>query len=382
MLSVRAGVRAHVSAHSGDDGDRRGLCRGRHRPPVAAAAGAGGGGRAARARASRTFARAVAPHLGASPGAVVLRTDEVRKRLLGMRADAAPARATPTRRSPTARTYDALFDDARGAAEAGRAVVLDASFLDPALRARAEAAGGADCGVPFHGVWLDAPAAGAGGPRGRPRRGDASDATVAVLREPARPSRCGADRPGSTVDAAGEVAARRGRTPGRDARCEIRPRSLSLARDLQTIIWEARMLGLMQDWPLTVDKILDHARPWHGDREVVSRSVEGPIVRTTYAEIHERAKRLSQRAAGAGRADRATGSRPWPGTPAGTWRPGTAIMGIGAVCHTLNPRLFTEQLCYIINHAEDRIIFADLTFVPLLAAEPRPDADASSTSWS
>ncbi|MDP2764233.1 MAG: AMP-binding protein, partial [Brevundimonas sp.] len=53
------------------------------------------------------------------------------------------------------------------------------------------------------------------------------------------------------------------------------------------------MLGLMQDWPLTVDKILDHAKNWHGHREVVTRSVEGPIVRTTYAEIHARAKRVS-----------------------------------------------------------------------------------------
>ena len=49
------------------------------------------------------------------------------------------------------------------------------------------------------------------------------------------------------------------------------------------------MLGLMQDWPLTVDKILDHAKSWHGDTEIVSRSVEGPIVRTTWAEVHGRA---------------------------------------------------------------------------------------------
>ena len=48
--------------------------------------------------------------------------------------------------------------------------------------------------------------------------------------------------------------------------------------------------GLMQDWPLTLDKILDHAANWAGGREVVSRSVEGPIVRTTYAEIRTRAK--------------------------------------------------------------------------------------------
>ena len=53
------------------------------------------------------------------------------------------------------------------------------------------------------------------------------------------------------------------------------------------------MLGSMQGWPLTVDKILDHARDWHGDREVVTRSVEGPIVRSSYGQIHDRAKRLS-----------------------------------------------------------------------------------------
>nr|MCU0883128.1 long-chain fatty acid--CoA ligase [Hyphomonadaceae bacterium] len=53
------------------------------------------------------------------------------------------------------------------------------------------------------------------------------------------------------------------------------------------------MLGLMQNWPLTVDRILDHAAVNHGSREVVTRSVEGPIVRTTYADIHRRAKQVS-----------------------------------------------------------------------------------------
>ncbi len=127
------------------------------------------------------------------------------------------------------------------------------------------------------------------------------------------------------------------------------------------------MQGLMQDWPLTVDRILNHARDWHGNREVVSRSVEGPVVRTTYAEIHERARRVSN-------ALKAWGVK--PGDRIGTlaWNTGRhmeawyGIMGIGAVCHTLNPRLFPEQLAYIINHAEDRVIFTDLTFVPLLEA--------------
>ena len=127
------------------------------------------------------------------------------------------------------------------------------------------------------------------------------------------------------------------------------------------------MLGLMQDWPLTVDKIIDHAKNWHGAREVVTRSVEGPIVRTTYAQIHDRAKRVS------------SVLKDWgiePGDRVATLAWNTAnhietwygVMGIGAVCHTLNPRLFPEQLVYIINHAEDWIVFVDLTFVPLLEA--------------
>ncbi|MDB5705898.1 MAG: medium-chain-fatty-acid--CoA ligase [Sphingomonas bacterium] len=126
------------------------------------------------------------------------------------------------------------------------------------------------------------------------------------------------------------------------------------------------MLGLMQDWPLTVDRILDHASAWHGDREVVTRSVRGPIVRTTYREIHGRAKKLSNVLLQLGIA---------PGDRVATlaWNSARhleawyAIMGIGAVCHTLNPRLFADQLCYIINHAGDRVILADKTFLPMLA---------------
>jgi len=127
------------------------------------------------------------------------------------------------------------------------------------------------------------------------------------------------------------------------------------------------MLGLMQDWPLTVDKIIDHAKNWHGHREVVTRSVEGPIVRTTYAEIHGRAKKVSN-------ALLARDVKPGDRIATLAWNTGKhieawyGIMGIGAVCHTLNPRLFPEQLIYIINHAEDRMIFVDLTFVPLLEA--------------
>jgi fatty-acyl-CoA synthase len=127
------------------------------------------------------------------------------------------------------------------------------------------------------------------------------------------------------------------------------------------------MQGLMQHGALTLDKIIDHAAKWHGDREVVTRSVEGAIVRTTYAQIHDRAKRVSN-------ALLAMGIR--PGDRVGTlaWNTGRhmeawyGIMGIGAVCHTLNPRLFPEQIAWIADHAGDRAIFVDLTFLPLLQA--------------
>jgi len=125
------------------------------------------------------------------------------------------------------------------------------------------------------------------------------------------------------------------------------------------------MQGLMQDSALTVDKFLDHAGKWHGGREIVSRSVEGPLVRTTYSQIHERAQRLSNALKG-------LGVKPGDRVATLAWNTGRhmeawyGVMGIGAVCHTLNPRLFPEQLAWIINHAEDRVIITDLTFVPLL----------------
>jgi fatty-acyl-CoA synthase len=125
------------------------------------------------------------------------------------------------------------------------------------------------------------------------------------------------------------------------------------------------MQGLMQPWPLTVDRILDHACRWHGEREIVTRSVAGPIVRTSYARLHECARRLSGAlsARGVQRGDR-IGTLAW--NTARHMEVWYAVMGIGAVCHTLNPRLHPQQLAYIINHAEDRIIFIDATFVPLL----------------
>ena len=125
------------------------------------------------------------------------------------------------------------------------------------------------------------------------------------------------------------------------------------------------MQGLMQQSALTVDTVLDHAKRWHGDREVVTRSVEGPIVRTTYAAMHNRAKRVSNALVGLGiRLGDRVATLAWnSGRHMEVWY---GIMGIGAVCHTLNPRLHPDQIAWIIRHAEDRIIFVDLTFVPIL----------------
>ena len=135
------------------------------------------------------------------------------------------------------------------------------------------------------------------------------------------------------------------------------------------------MLGLMQDWPLTVDRILDYAAQWHGGREVVSRSVEGPVVRTTYAQVHARARQLSHALLelGIARGDRVATLAWNTGRHLEAWY---GAMGIGAVCHTLNPRLHPDQLCWIIRDAGDRVILADLTFAPMLlealARQPTP----------
>ncbi len=128
------------------------------------------------------------------------------------------------------------------------------------------------------------------------------------------------------------------------------------------------MQALMQDWPLLIHTILDHAERYHSDVEVVSRSVEGPIHRYTYADMAVRSRKLAdaaQKKLGIEEGD-VVGTMAWNGyRHMESWY---AIMGIGGVVHTLNPRLFPEQLVYIINHAEDGWFFVDLTFVPILEA--------------
>jgi fatty-acyl-CoA synthase len=125
------------------------------------------------------------------------------------------------------------------------------------------------------------------------------------------------------------------------------------------------MLGLMQDWPLLCHRIIDHAATNHADRPVISRSIEGPIHHTNYGEIRARALRVAQRLERDGiRFGDRVATLAW-----NTWRhleSWYGILGIGAVYHTINPRLFVEQIVWIVNHAEDRVMMTDLTFVPLL----------------
>lgn len=125
------------------------------------------------------------------------------------------------------------------------------------------------------------------------------------------------------------------------------------------------MQGLMQDWPLLAHKVLDHAATYHPDQEIVSRSIEGPIHRQTYSDLNRRARKLASGCQKRGiKLGDVVGTMAWNGyRHLESWY---GIMGLGAVVHTLNPRLFPEQLVYIIDHAEDTCFFLDLTFVPIL----------------
>ena len=125
------------------------------------------------------------------------------------------------------------------------------------------------------------------------------------------------------------------------------------------------MLGLMQDWPLLCHRVIDHAATNHAERAVISRSVEGPIHTTNYAAVRARALKVAQRLDRDGiRIGDRVATLAW-----NTWRHLEAwygIMGIGAIYHTVNPRLFPDQIAWIINHAEDRVMMLDLTFLPLM----------------
>lgn len=133
---------------------------------------------------------------------------------------------------------------------------------------------------------------------------------------------------------------------------------------------EIEMQGLMQDWPLRVHTVLDHAQQHHPEAEVITRTVEGPIVSTSYAQLHSRARKAAKalQALGIGEGD-VVATMAWNG--ARHMEAWYGIMGLGAVCHTLNPRLFEDQLVYIANHAQDSYLMLDTTFTAI-AEKMRP----------
>jgi len=121
----------------------------------------------------------------------------------------------------------------------------------------------------------------------------------------------------------------------------------------------------MQDWPLLVWRLIDHAAVNHGARAIVSLLVEGGEHRYDWATARRRAKRAAAALAGLGIQ---------PGDRVATLALNThrhlecwyAVAGMGAVAHTVNPRLFDDQIVYILNHAEDRVLLFDTTFLPLI----------------
>ena len=127
------------------------------------------------------------------------------------------------------------------------------------------------------------------------------------------------------------------------------------------------MLGAMQDWPLRVMRLLDHAEREHGPREIVSRWADGSETRTDYAGIARDARRFANalERLGLGRQDRVGTLAMNHSRHMVAWY---GAIGMGGIIHTVNPRLFPEQLTYIINHAEDRVLLYDAAFAPLVEA--------------
>ena len=126
------------------------------------------------------------------------------------------------------------------------------------------------------------------------------------------------------------------------------------------------MQGLMQSSPLLISSLIEHANTYHPRVEIVSRTAEGPVHRCTYADIHRRSRQVANALAALGvRAGDRIGTLAWNGYRHLELYFG--VSGMGAVLHTINPRLFAEQITYIANHAEDQYLFFDVTFAPLVA---------------
>ncbi len=127
------------------------------------------------------------------------------------------------------------------------------------------------------------------------------------------------------------------------------------------------MLGQMMQQPLLISSLIVHAERHHPEREIVSRRVEGDLHRTTYKALAARSRRMANALAGFGlqMSDRVA-TLAWNGYR--HMELYYAVSGSGLVLHTINPRLHPDQIVYIADHAEDRVLFFDLTFLPLIAA--------------
>ncbi|BBD79762.1 long-chain-fatty-acid--CoA ligase [Aerosticca soli] len=125
------------------------------------------------------------------------------------------------------------------------------------------------------------------------------------------------------------------------------------------------MLGLMQHRPLLISSLIEHAETFHPRVEIVSRSVEGPVHRTDWASVARRARQVANALAALKLgSDAPVATLAW-----NTWRHLElyyGVSGAGVVLHTVNPRLSAEQIGYIINHAEDEVLFFDLSFGTLV----------------
>ncbi len=125
------------------------------------------------------------------------------------------------------------------------------------------------------------------------------------------------------------------------------------------------MHQLMQQWPLRVSRIIDHAARFHPNRPLITRTVEGPITETSWSVVRARALHVAQalNAMGIRRGD-VVGVMAW--NTARHMEVWYGVPGAGAALHTLNPRLFSDQLVYVINHARDKVLMIDLDLVPVI----------------
>ncbi|MEM7089833.1 MAG: long-chain-fatty-acid--CoA ligase [Pseudomonadota bacterium] len=127
------------------------------------------------------------------------------------------------------------------------------------------------------------------------------------------------------------------------------------------------MLGQMMTQPLLISSLIEHAERYHGQTGIISVETDGTVSQSNWASIAANARRMASALIG-------LGLQPQDRVGTLAWNNRRhleiyyATSGAGFVCHTVNPRLFPDQLTYIINHAQDRVLFFDATFIPLVAS--------------